>query len=492
MLLALLTLLSSSHAIPAHLSSKTIYEAVRGDINNVPPPIPSCQPQQLYFLLRHGSRNFGTTTTDRIELFLDQLRKNVTKGTVVLPPSLDWFKTWKQGVYYKNYDLVREGMLEHYNIGMRFKSRFPSLFPEYFIDNYSLQATYKQRAIQSALAFMYGILQDTGPLKQGSDRLNLSTVGYLPPGILIKSKHEDKLLRFMDNCPRYTAYIDSLKWKDEMFMFEQSEVYLTAMASLSIAANMSLSIHTAKALYYLCAIELMSPSQANYSKFCNVISEEVMLVYDYSKDLEKYYEYSYPFPLSSQMSCLLLKDVIEQLNSSSSKPVLKFAHEETVMPLVTLLGLYNDGEILKHNTTGFLKRKMKISTITPFAGNIAFVRYKCGNEALIQVIINEKVQHVPYCSPQGCSITQLQNILTTNAGDCDFDTMCGVTDPSDTPSFLYAAIAALLTLLLVESTYIFFHCIKRSSLCVEKQPNVAQRLLSEDYYEGSNEDEDEL
>ena len=267
-LLTLLTLLSSSHAssIPAHLSSKTIYEAVRGDINTVQPPLPTCQPQQLYFLLRHGSRNFGTATTDRIELFLDELRNNVTKGTVVLPPSLEWFKTWEQGVYYKNYDLVREGMLEHYNIGMRFKLKFPSLFPEYFINNYSLQATYKQRAIQSALSFMQGILQDTGPLKQGSDRLNLSTVGYLPPGIVIKSKSEDKLLRFMDNCPRYTAYIDSLKWKEEMYLFEESEVYLSAMSALSDAANMTLSIHTAKALYYLCAIELMSPSQANYSK----------------------------------------------------------------------------------------------------------------------------------------------------------------------------------------------------------------------------------
>jgi len=383
--------------------------------------------------------------------------------------------------------------LEHYNIGIRFKSKFPTLFPEYFIDNYSLQATYKQRAIQSALSFMYGILQNTGPLKQGSDRLNLSTLGYLPPGIVIKSKHEDKLLRFMDNCPRYTAYINSLKWKEEMYKFEESELYLNAVKDLSVAANMTLNVHTAKALYYLCAIELMSPSQANYSQFCNVISKDVMLVYDYSKDLEKYYEYSYPFPLSSKMSCLLLKDVIQQLNSSSSKPVLKFAHEETVMPLVTLLGLFNDGEILRHNTTGFLTRKMKISTITPFAGNIAFVRYKCGNEDLIQVIINEKVQHVPYCSPQGCTIPQLQNILTTNAGDCDFDTMCGVA-PEDTPTlpFLYATIAALLTLLLVESTYIFFHCVKRSSLCVEKQPNVAQRLLSEEYYDGSNEDEDEL
>ena len=43
--------------------------------------------------------------------------------------------------------------------------------------------------------------------------------------------------------------------------------------------------------------------------------------------------------------------------------MLKFAHEETVMPLVTLLGLYNDGEILKHNTTGLKLSKVLRSRV---------------------------------------------------------------------------------------------------------------------------------
>ena len=93
--------------------------------------------------------------------------------------------------------------------------------------------------------------------------------------------------------------------------------------------------------------------------------------------LEKYYKYSYPFPVTYKMSCPLLRDIILQLESNLTIPVFKFAHEETLLPLFTLMGMFDDGHILTHATPDYLNRKMMTGEIVPFAANIAFIKYSC-------------------------------------------------------------------------------------------------------------------
>ena len=385
----LLLLIPSTSTIP-ELSSKTVYDAVRGDIRDVETlsnKDGECQPERIYFLLRHGSRNFGNTITNRINLFLKKLTKLVNSGTVTLNSDMEWYKDWEGGVYYKDYELVVEGMLEHFFIATRYKEKFPGLFPNYSVYNYSLQATTKMRTIQSALSFMDGLLHGTGPLESSPDRLNIVMKGYMPPGMVIENNDEDRLLRFVDCCPKYEDYIATLKWKEESNLFDQLPVYKAVVKSVSSALNYDATLNDSKALYYLCAAENMSPSQARHSQFCNVFNEESLDVLDYSKDLEKYYKYSYPYPTTYKMSCLLLNDIIKEMESDKKIPVLKFAHEETVLPLLSLLGLFDDGEIMTHKMKDWKNRKMKISRITPFAGNVAFVKQSCPgeNESRVQV-----------------------------------------------------------------------------------------------------------
>lgn len=379
----------STSSIP-EVSSKTVYDATRGDvreIENLSNDAGDCKPERIYFLLRHGSRNFGNTITSRIDYFLKKFSNLVESGVVTLKDNMQWYNSWERGTYYKDYELVVEGMMEHYTIALRYKERYPDLFPVYSISNYSLQATTKMRTIQSALSFMDGILKGTGPLESSPDRMDIVLNGYMPPGMVISKNDEDRLLRFVDCCPKYEQYIATLKWKEEAAKFDALPDFKAVIKSVSSAMNYQATLNDSKSLYYLCAAENMSPTQSKHSQFCNVFDQDALSQLDFSKDLEKYYKYSYPFPTTYKMSCELLNDIIRELESSKTTPVLKFAHEETVLPLISLLGLFDDGKILTHKTKNWLNRAMKVSRIVPFAGNIAFIKQSCpaDTEPRIQV-----------------------------------------------------------------------------------------------------------
>ncbi|XP_063690674.1 multiple inositol polyphosphate phosphatase 1-like [Bolinopsis microptera] len=399
---------------------------------------------------------------------------------------MEWYQEWEGGVYYTDYELVVEGMLEHFSIATRYKGKFPTLFPNYSVYNYSLQATTKTRTIQSALSFMDGLLHGTGPLESSPDRLDIVMKGYMPPGMVIEKNDEDRLLRFMDCCPKYEKYIKTLKWKDESNLFDELPLYQSVVQSVSSALKYDATLNDSKALYYLCAAENMSPTQAGHSQFCSVFDEESLDVLDYSKDLEKYHKYSYPYPTTYKMSCLLLSDIIKEMEGNKNTPVLKFAHEETVMPLLSLLGLFDDGEIMTHKMVDWKNRKMKVSRVTPFAGNVAFVRQSCpgDDEPRIQVIVNEKEVKVPLCSRAGCTVADLKEIISTRADGCNYNLICNISPDKwdDKHSTQQIIIAVLLTLSLCQATYIFFHCIKRCPLnsredqtdCSDQQPLIEE------------------
>eukprot|EP00116_Pleurobrachia_bachei_P003946 sb/3464208/ len=474
MLLALLLLgvvgLVGSTTQYRPVASKTVYDAFRGDVTDVKF---ECSTDRLFFLARHGSRNFGTKAVPRMRTFLEKLNQAVSQGQVT---SLPWYNTWTPGTYPANYDLVSEGMYEHYTIGKRYFTALPHLFPlPYTPEGYFLRSTTKTRAVQSGLSFMYGVLNGTGPLGPASTaRDHIALSGYLPPAINMTKP--DRQLRFMDSCPRYRAYLADEGWKREAQLFEESPDVEGVVKGVSGRLGMELDLNSTKAIYYLCANEMMSPSQTHGSKFCDLLADEDLVVLDFMKDLEKYHKYSYSYPVTYQMSCLLLGHVIETMEDSmDNSPVLMFAHEETVVPLFTLLGLYRDSKPLTHDMPNYKDRIFKTSHIAPFAANIAFVRMNCTAGTRVKILVNEHVVIPPGCDQDaGCSIEDLKEVLKTGAGTCDFDSICGVEEDDDSPfSAIRLALALLITVTLIQSTYIFFHCIKRCP---------ARRMVGENAY----------
>ncbi len=127
-----------------------------------------------------------------------------------------------------------------------------------------------------------------------------------------------------------------------------------------------------------------------------------------------------------------------------TKAVLRFAHGETIMPLLSLLGLYKDKEPpTKNNFHRQHQRQFKGSRICPFSANVAFVLYHCdelsvpSNTAppgvdwpkqvqpfMVQLLVRELPVKFPFCKGHICSYDIIRKHYERYTTNCDYDDMC--------------------------------------------------------------------
>lgn len=79
-----------------------------------------------------------------------------------------------------------------------------------------------------------------------------------------------------------------------------------------------------------------------------------------------------------------------------------FAHSATVQLFLTALNVHRDKEA--PTASNFLKmsnRNWKTSRISPFAANVAIVRYKCPGSDKVKFFLNERLLKFDWCSEDG-------------------------------------------------------------------------------------------
>ncbi|XP_063690990.1 multiple inositol polyphosphate phosphatase 1-like [Bolinopsis microptera] len=321
-------------------------------------------------------------------------------------------------------------MLEHYHLAQRYKKKFPAFFPPYYPTKYHIRSTHILRTSQSAASFLFGIFEGMGPLNQFSSPTNLSTDGFQPVGLGIESADEDKLLRFMDNCPAYTNCPMTKNAGLEATKLQKSEKYKKLVLDpISERAGFSLTVEDVEGLYNLCNFEHVSPTESNNSSFCDLIPRSAFALLDYSRDFYEYYRSSYPNKLGYELSCVVLKDVLREFESEESATALRFAHSETIVPLITLLGINEDQDIIyTWDKEEFWNRTTKLSELDPFATNMGFVvfRNSSSEQDIIKIYLNEREVKITACasSEEGCTRDELLDIVRGTLGQCDRSAMC--------------------------------------------------------------------
>lgn len=84
------------------------------------------------------------------------------------------------------------------------------------------------------------------------------------------------------------------------------------------------------------------------------------------------------------------------------KTTAYFGHSASIQLFLTALGALKDEIDLKaDNFPEMSNRKWKTSTISPFAANIAVVRYSCPKNDRVKFFLNEKVLHLDWCTSNG-------------------------------------------------------------------------------------------
>lgn len=118
-----------------------------------------------------------------------------------------------------------------------------------------------------------------------------------------------------------------------------------------------------------------------------------------------------------------------------------FGHAETLGPLYTALGLFNDTEPPRADNFHKLdSRTFRSSLILPFAANLQLILYECEPqeqylnpedeeaehipEYYLKLLVNEKPQKLSGCDEVLCPYTTVRDKLKEQIDDCNFVRTC--------------------------------------------------------------------
>ena len=124
----------------------------------------------------------------------------------------------------------------------------------------------------------------------------------------------------------------------------------------------------------------------------------------------------------------------------SEAVTVQVGHGETLLPLLSLLGFFRDATPL--TAANFLsqgERAFRTSRIVPYAANLQFVLYACGEGPRLQVLLNERPVTFPGMKEAAPLYREVRERYGALLQGCDFHRECGVspsrhTEPHHPPS----------------------------------------------------------
>lgn len=159
-----------------------------------------------------------------------------------------------------------------------------------------------------------------------------------------------------------------------------------------------------EAAFFLCSYELAIKSL--HSPWCFLFDESDAKVLEYKSDLKQYWKRSHGHVISGLSSCPLFHHVFRTLDkagrprrSTDAAPEpasILVGHAETLLPLLSLLGLYKDQTPpTASNYRTQHGRTFRTSLIVPYAANLLFVLYDCQRGPRLQLLVNESPVRFP-------------------------------------------------------------------------------------------------
>lgn len=173
-----------------------------------------------------------------------------------------------------------------------------------------------------------------------------------------------------------------------------------------------------------------------YSNWCTLVNKQLVDSLDFAEDIESFYEQGAGYKINYEIASVLLKDVyafIKDFIAGTTQVVgnFRFAHAETTLPLMTLLGYGDRAPLLASYTADQVAlRGFRTSILAPLAANIDFRLYRSKADAskyFVQVLVNEKVAALPGCGGKVfCELSKVEQLWSYYLNTYDFDADCKV------------------------------------------------------------------
>jgi multiple inositol-polyphosphate phosphatase / 2,3-bisphosphoglycerate 3-phosphatase len=193
-------------------------------------------------------------------------------------------------------------------------------------------------------------------------------------------KSDSILLRPYDSCPLFEEQEDAAEGPDSEFIkFQQTDVFKNMLndVSLRLGYNYTLSFENISLIWEMCRFEQAWFVQ-NSSAWCAAFLPEHVNILEYLEDLQYFYEAGHVHQLNSNLMCAAIQDMLRFMQTDQMPKVTAyFAHSTSIQLFLTGLGYGKDSELLKaDNYNQMTNRKFKTSVISPFASNVAAVKYE--------------------------------------------------------------------------------------------------------------------
>ncbi|KAL2082916.1 hypothetical protein ACEWY4_020689 [Coilia grayii] len=384
-------------SIATYFGTKGRYEEVNpyliNDIlavNETLPLLPStdCRAVHLTAVIRHGTRYPTTKNVKKMRHFYD----------LVLSSASDWMQNvslsqWEMW-YTEDMDgrLARKGQEDHTHLAQRLAKSFPTLITEQNLRSGRIKmiTSSKHRCVNSTIAFKRGLMT----------YFNIE-------GEEFDHEVNDALMRFFDQCDRFIAEVEKNKnalMEVENFHStpEMKRVFEKIADRLKVPYS-AITADMAEAAFYFCAYAFAIKSVN--SPWCQLFDYADAQVMEYADDLKHYWKRSYGHEINSKSSCNLFHDVFTRLDKAafdhrsgqvSEAVTVQIGHAETLLPLLTLLGLFKD--ITPLTADNFAKqsgRAFRAGRIVPYAGNLVLVLYDCPEGSRLETRLNEQPLMLP-------------------------------------------------------------------------------------------------
>lgn len=426
--------------IAAFFGTKTRYEDVNPHVlrdalsvnTSVlrPPTSERCSPVHLTAVIRHGSRYPTVKNIRRIQSLSELVRREATRGSGGLGGSGTWSRgsgTWLQDLqrwenwYTEDMDgqLVMKGREDLRQLSVRLSLLFPSLLCEENMRRISLRSSSKHRCVSSVEAFQEG-LQRHWRRRELTHQL------------------DDDLMRFFERCRGYVEGVEkNLTALMEVEKFKHGEEMKTVRRRVEERLGLhqdALTPDLVEAAFFLCSYELSIKSL--HSSWCFLFDEDDAKVLEYKSDLKQYWMRFHGHVINSLSSCPLFHHVFRTLDragrprrSTDAPPEpasILIGHAETLLPLLSLLGLYKDETPPTadnyHSQHG---RSFRSGLIVPYAANLLFVLYDCQRGPRLQLLVNESPVRFPGLETEDAPLYRDVRAVYRHLLDgCDFHREC--------------------------------------------------------------------
>ena len=389
-----------------------------------------CEVVQLNMVFRHGTRTPISREIEKFEELSTVVNRLIVNSTGV-DNRVDIRFPWRNKYSSNEIKfLIREGERELFGIGRRFAQRFSEL-PTRPLSEFKFFSTNETRSIKSALAFIKGYFGRT--LES-----NFIDAENLPLTSL--PVYNDSLLRYYESCPKYAREV-----RDNRTSFNEKDKFLYGPEVESVVRKVRLRLgldgyeefnaDRVFSMYVECSYSVAIYGISINSGWCSVFDIDDLKIMEYVLDLKTYYRHGPFYPITYDISCNLLKDILRSIQAVADRPVLypkysgifRSGHSRTLLPLFAKMGLFKDDITLTaRNFKELKKRRFKPGRMAGFGGNLAFVVYKCQNRShILQAYSNERLVKIPCCaSKYQCSLEEFERCYEPHVETCDFDRLC--------------------------------------------------------------------